>query len=198
MADLAAERGAEDLGHLGARQQFGSRRAVAAARVGPGVKQRGDGDASAVLVGWVAVRHDDPGVHQHVHIVATLARQNGRRAWPRNDYYRIGEASRAAERRYGLRATAPSDRTAAKAPTRAQTEKPPASAEARPTGTGYAGSCWPRRPAPGQRAGSSSEEPARLGGNAERGTMSEHGESSGRDPISANRILIWIPMPDPH
>ena len=30
---------------------------------------------------WVAVRHAD----DHVHVVATLARQNGRRVFPRND-----------------------------------------------------------------------------------------------------------------
>jgi hypothetical protein len=45
----------------------------------------------------------------------------GPRLW--NDYYRIGEACRAAEHRFGLRRTAPRDRTAAHRPTRAESEK---------------------------------------------------------------------------
>jgi len=73
-------------------------------------------------VRWVAVRHDTPGA-EHVHVVATLASESGRRVWPRNDFYRIGEGCRAAEQRYGLRATGERDRTAAKRPTRAETEK---------------------------------------------------------------------------
>ena len=68
---------------------------------------------------WVAVRHAD----DHVHVVATLARQDGRRVFPRNDFYRAGEASRAVEARYGLSVTAASDRTAAKRPTYAETAK---------------------------------------------------------------------------
>jgi hypothetical protein len=70
-------------------------------------------------VRWVAIRH----AGDHIHIVATLARQDGRRArWP-NDYYRVREACRAAEEEFGLRRTAPGDRTAASRPTRAETEK---------------------------------------------------------------------------
>ncbi|MEP6463824.1 MAG: hypothetical protein ABJC62_10505, partial [Frankiaceae bacterium] len=68
---------------------------------------------------WVAVRHAD----DHIHVVATLARQDGRRVFPRNDFYRAGEASRAVEEKYGLSVTAASDRTAAKRPTYAETEK---------------------------------------------------------------------------
>jgi hypothetical protein len=70
-------------------------------------------------VRWVAVRH----AADHVHIVAMLARQDGARPWPANDFYRVGEACRAAEERYGLTATAPRDRTAARRPARAETEK---------------------------------------------------------------------------
>ncbi len=84
-------------------------------------------------VRWVAVRHDTPGA-EHVHIVATLASESGRRVWPRNDFYRIGEGCRAAEDRYGLRRTAERDRTAAKRPTRAETEK-----------AARAGEQWPAR-----------------------------------------------------
>jgi hypothetical protein len=54
-----------------------------------GLAPRGDDRA----VRWVAVRHADA----HVHVVATLARQDGRRVWPRNDFYRAREASLAVE-----------------------------------------------------------------------------------------------------
>lgn len=41
----------------------------------------------------------------------------------RNDFYRVREACLAAERRYGLRSTAPADRTSARRPSRAEAEK---------------------------------------------------------------------------
>jgi len=72
------------------------------------------GDEAAVR--WVAVRHAD----NHVHVVATLARQDGKRVWPRNDFYRSREASRAVEERYGLRQTSPADRTGPREVTRAE------------------------------------------------------------------------------
>ena len=70
-------------------------------------------------VRWVAIRHGE----DHIHIVAMLARQDGRRPSVRNDRYRVRDACLAAERRYGLRPTAPGDRTAARQPSRAETEK---------------------------------------------------------------------------
>ena len=70
-------------------------------------------------VRWVAIRHGQ----DHIHIVAMLARQDGRRPSVRNDRYRVRDACLAAERRYGLRPTAPGDRTAARQPSRAETEK---------------------------------------------------------------------------
>ena len=70
-------------------------------------------------VRWIAVRHAD----DHVHLVVMLARQDGRRPSVRNDRYRVRDACRAAERKYGLRSTAPADRTAPRYPTRAETEK---------------------------------------------------------------------------
>jgi hypothetical protein len=72
------------------------------------------GDDRAVR--WVAVRHADA----HVHVVATLARQDGRRVWPRNDFYRAREASLAVEARYGLRPTSPADRTGTRQTSRAE------------------------------------------------------------------------------
>lgn len=75
----------------------------------------GDGEG----VRWVAVRHAE----DHIHIAATLVRPDLQPAEPRNDYYRVAEACHAAETRYGLRSTAPSDRTAGRQPTRAEVEK---------------------------------------------------------------------------
>jgi hypothetical protein len=70
-------------------------------------------------VRWVAVRHGA----DHIHIVAMLARQDGGKPRLSNERYRVREACRAAEERYGLRRTAPADRTAARRPTRAENEK---------------------------------------------------------------------------
>jgi hypothetical protein len=70
-------------------------------------------------VRWIAVRHGG----DHIHIVAMLARQDGGRPRLSNERYRVREACRAAEERYGLRRTALGDRTADKRPTRAENEK---------------------------------------------------------------------------
>jgi hypothetical protein len=70
-------------------------------------------------VRWIAVRH----AGDHIHLVVMLARQDGRRPSVRNDRYRVRNACRTAERKYGLRSTAPADRTAPRYPTRAELEK---------------------------------------------------------------------------
>ena len=76
-----------------------------------------DGDELGVR--WVAVRH----AADHIHLVATLARQDGARPRIWNDYYRVRGACQEAERRFRLRSTAPADRTASRRPTRAETEQ---------------------------------------------------------------------------
>jgi len=81
-----------------------------------GLSRRGEEDDG---VRWLAVHHGG----NHIHIVATLARQDGRRAHLHNEYYRIGEALRDIEAAFGLQVVARADRTAAKAPTRAEYEK---------------------------------------------------------------------------
>jgi len=53
-------------------------------------------------VRWVAVRH----AADHVHLVATLARQDGVRPRIWNDFYRVREACQAAEQQLGLARTA--------------------------------------------------------------------------------------------
>lgn len=81
-----------------------------------GIAPRGDLGACR----WVAIRHAD----DHVHIAAMLVRQDtGRRVHPDNDFGRVRQVCREAEARLGLTPTAPTDRTAAKAATRAEREK---------------------------------------------------------------------------
>ena len=63
------------------------------------------GDRNAVR--WVAVRHDDYGIH----LVATLVRQDGRTAWAWNDYKLAQAACRNLEVRYNLYRVGPTDRT---------------------------------------------------------------------------------------
>ena len=70
-------------------------------------------------VRWVAVRHAE----DHVQIVATLARQDGRRPCLSNDHYRSMEASRFVEQKYGLVATAATGRTGAAKPSRGEQRK---------------------------------------------------------------------------
>ena len=70
-------------------------------------------------VRWVAVRHGE----DHIHIVAMLARQDGGKPSLPWERYKVRAACLAAEQRYGLRSTAPADRTAARRPTRAENEK---------------------------------------------------------------------------
>jgi hypothetical protein len=80
-----------------------------------GLAPRGDDQA----VRWVAVRHAD----DHIHVVATLVRQDGRRVFPRQDFLRSREASRAVEDRYGLTTTAPVGGTSTPETTRAEWRK---------------------------------------------------------------------------
>ncbi|MFD4786157.1 mobilization protein [Streptomyces sp. NPDC058459] len=82
-----------------------ARRIVAAAGIAPA------GDTEACR--WVAVRHAD----DHIHIAATLVRQDGRR--PRRDYdiRAVQREARQVEVDYGLRRLKPGDGTAAKRPT---------------------------------------------------------------------------------
>ena len=88
-----------------------------------GLARRGDSDA----VRWVAVRHAD----NHVHVVATLVRQDGRRVFPYNDFYRSRDASRTVEQRYGLTPTSPADRTSGRETTRGELRKHQSAVRAR-------------------------------------------------------------------
>src|SRR5215510_3738618 len=68
--------------------------AQVAARVMHRTRLAPEGDELGVR--WVAVRH----AADHVHIVAMLARQDGRRPQIWNDHYRVREACHDAERRF--------------------------------------------------------------------------------------------------
>ncbi|MEW2526531.1 relaxase/mobilization nuclease domain-containing protein [Streptomyces sp. NPDC047071] len=87
-----------------------ARRMVAATGIDPG-----DGAGCR----WAAVRHAD----DHIHVIATLVREDGRRP----DHHRSGKRAQAEARLIeadlGLRRVAPSDGTAAKQPSRAERHK---------------------------------------------------------------------------
>ena len=102
-------------------------------------------------VRWVGVRH----APDHIHLVATLARQDGRRARTWNDFFRVREACRDAEQRLGLRATAPADRTAASSPAAPKRSRRSGAGGTRRPGCCCAGKCARRRPGR-VRSGSSS------------------------------------------
>lgn len=80
-----------------------------------GIAPRGDVEACR----WIAVRHAD----DHIHVVATLAREDGHRPNITRDYLKARTACQTVEQRYGLCRTAPADRTAAPRPSRAELER---------------------------------------------------------------------------
>jgi hypothetical protein len=88
-----------------------ARRVVAAT----GIALDGDPDGCR----WVAVRHAD----DHIHIAATTIRGDLRTARHWNDYLRADKELAAVEKDYNLRIVIRGDRTAARRPTRAETEK---------------------------------------------------------------------------
>ncbi len=73
-----------------------------------GIAPHGDDDA----VRWIAVRHGE----DHIHIVATLVRQDGQveKGW--DDYPELRKSCMRLEKRYGLCSTAPADKTATPSP----------------------------------------------------------------------------------
>ncbi|NEA55607.1 mobilization protein [Streptomyces sp. SID13666] len=89
-----------------------ARRIVAATGIDPG-------SADSAGCRWAGVRHAD----DHIHIIATLVREDGRRP----DHHRSGQRAQAAARLieadYGLHRVTPGDGTAAKRPTSAERHK---------------------------------------------------------------------------
>ena len=80
-----------------------------------GLAPHGDGRA----VRWVAMRHG----RDHIHIVATLVRQDRRPVRGHNDRWRAQAACRDLEERYGLCRVSPADRTGHRRPTPAEVNK---------------------------------------------------------------------------
>ncbi|MFL4906017.1 relaxase/mobilization nuclease domain-containing protein [Streptomyces sp. MMS24-I2-30] len=68
---------------------------------------------------WIAVRHAD----DHIHILATTVREDGRRPRLHESGLRVGDACREIEKDYGLRRLKKGDRTGARRPTQAEMHK---------------------------------------------------------------------------
>nr|WP_257848363.1 relaxase/mobilization nuclease domain-containing protein [Streptomyces sp. KMM 9044]WAX79354.1 relaxase/mobilization nuclease domain-containing protein [Streptomyces sp. KMM 9044] len=68
---------------------------------------------------WIAVRHAD----DHIHILATTVREEGRRPRLHDSGIRVGDACRQIEKDYGLRRLNKGDRTAGSRPTQAEMHK---------------------------------------------------------------------------
>ncbi|KOU63678.1 mobilization protein [Streptomyces sp. WM4235] len=94
-------------------EQWGdiARRMVAATGIAP------DGDTAACR--WAAVRHAD----DHIHIIATTVREDGRRPRRHNEAKRSQAEARLIEADYGLRRLKAGDGTAAQRPTSAERHK---------------------------------------------------------------------------
>ncbi|THA65388.1 mobilization protein [Streptomyces sp. A0642] len=80
-----------------------------------GVSPHGDDEACR----WVAIRHAD----DHIHIVATAARQDGRNMWLRQDIAKMQQAARQFEVEFGLRQLTHRDKTASEWPKTGEEEK---------------------------------------------------------------------------
>ncbi|MFH8472508.1 relaxase/mobilization nuclease domain-containing protein [Streptomyces sp. NPDC018000] len=89
-----------------------ARRIVAAAGIDPG-------GADSAGCRWAAVRHAD----DHIHIIATLVREDGRRPNHHRSGQRAQAAARLIETDYDLHRVTPGDGTAAKRPTSAERHK---------------------------------------------------------------------------
>ena len=122
-----------------------------------GLSEHGEEDKG---VRWVAVHHGG----NHVHVVATLARMDGRPVRLHGDWYRVQEAMAWAEREYGLTPVARGGPrgTAERRPTRAEAEKAgrehkKAGRPGRPVPARSSCAAWSRRPPrpPGPRTSSS-------------------------------------------
>lgn len=88
-----------------------AQRIVAAAGIAP------EGDDLACR--WIAVRHAD----DHIHILATTVREDGRRPKLHDSGIRVGDACREIEKDYGLRRLKKGDRTRTRRPTQAEMHK---------------------------------------------------------------------------
>ncbi|MDL4777742.1 relaxase/mobilization nuclease domain-containing protein [Actinomadura xylanilytica] len=142
-----------------------------------GIAPRDDPEACR----WIAVRHAD----DHIHVVATLAREDGRRPNITRDYLKARKACQTVERRYGLCPTAPADRTAAPRPSRAELERAQRAGLQEPPRVAL------RRHVAAAAAASDSEE-AFFGGLRERG-LAVRLRSSVRTPGEVTGYAVAMP-----
>ena len=142
-----------------------------------GLSRRGE---EGTGVRWVAVHHGS----NHIHIVAVLARQDGRRAALHNDYYRIGEALRDMEAEYGLVAVARCR------PDRGPAADPGRGREGRPDGRAEAPRVTLQRHAAAAAAAAGSE--AEFFGLLERAGLRVRLRRSSRDPGQVTGYAIAL------
>jgi hypothetical protein len=95
-------------------------------------------------VRWITVHHGD----QHIHIVATLARQDGRRASVNNLFWKIGAALADVEKEYGLRELV-RDKTPIRPRPRPRCRRPVGPGRPRRPGPSCGASSRPPQPPPG-------------------------------------------------
>ncbi|MCR8945185.1 mobilization protein [Streptomyces sp. OUCMDZ-4982] len=120
---LRGPRPAEHVWHVSVRNPVGDRRlsdaewaeVATTMTAAAGIAPHGDEHACR----WVAVRHAD----DHIHLLATLARQDGRHPRLRGDIPKMHTAARAFEARWDLEPMSPLDRTARRAPATGEAEK---------------------------------------------------------------------------
>ncbi|CAM5315637.1 hypothetical protein SBADM41S_03779 [Streptomyces badius] len=85
-----------------------------------GIAEHGDDEACR----WVAVRHAD----DHIHLVATKAREDGRQPNLRQDIIKMQTAARVFEEKLGLRRLKSGDKTASRWRKAARWRRPSAAA----------------------------------------------------------------------
>lgn len=119
---------------------------------------------------WVLIRHAD----DHVHLAATLARQDGVRPRRFADFLKLRQVARDWEERLGLTPSAPADRTAAVNPTIGETKKAERNAAQ-------------RRTRPSGRAGERAGEGDRASDTAFRAAGAGPARRGGRGPVETPR-----------
>ena len=160
-----SERPQKPVWHCSVRAAPGDR-LLSDAEWGPGRRRRHGPDRAShahhddLGARWIAVRH----TAGHLHIVATLARQDGGRVPTWNDFFRVRDACRDAERRLGLRChgTRGSHRCQAAPPVPRQSSRSGAAGDKAAPHHASPGGYAPRRPEQ-VRSGSSSPGWSRLG-----------------------------------
>lgn len=123
MEALRGPKPAEHVWHVSVRNAPGDRilsdaewAEVAAAMVhAAGIAEHGDEQACR----WIAVRHEP----DHIHLLATLARQDGRHPRLRGDIPAMHAAARVFEARWGFTPMSPLDRTTRRRPVTGEAEK---------------------------------------------------------------------------